>query len=93
MALRSVGVLEMVDQGKKDEKVLGVGIANPIYKDVSDYHELYPHVLRGIEHFFSIYKELEGKQTQIVGWRDASRARAIVEESHQRYIEKESKTD
>lgn len=91
MAVRPVGVLEMVDQGKKDEKVLAVGIANPIYKDVSDYHELYPHVLREIEHFFSIYKELEGKQTQIVGWRDASRARAIVNESRQRYIEKESR--
>src|SRR5215813_1731935 len=71
MSVRPIGVLEMSDQGKKDEKILAVGVHNPIYKNVNDYGELYPHLLREIQHFFSIYKELEAKRTSVVGWFDA----------------------
>lgn len=88
MTVRPVGVLEMVDQKRRDEKLLAVGTNNPIYKDVRDYEELYPHLLRGIEHFFAIYKELEAKTTSIVGWHDAERAREIISECRQRFAEK-----
>ena len=90
MTVRPIGFLEMVDQGQGDEKVLAVGINNPIYEGVGDYDELYPHILRGIEHFFTIYKELEAKTTEIVGWRDAGRAREIVSECQARYAKKDS---
>ena len=55
MTVRPVGFLEMIDQGQRDEKVLAVGTNNPIFKDVHDYQELYSHLLREIEHFFTIY--------------------------------------
>jgi inorganic pyrophosphatase len=90
MTVRPIGVLEMVDQGKKDEKILAVGTNNPIYKDVRDYAELYPHLMLEIEHFFSVYKELEAKSTRIVGWKDAEQARAIVSECERRYEENKS---
>jgi inorganic pyrophosphatase len=90
MTVRPIGFLEMEDQGKKDEKVLAVGIGNPIYKGVRDYEELYPHLVKGIEHFFSIYKELEAKSTRIVGWRGAGLARRIVRECQARYAKKNS---
>jgi inorganic pyrophosphatase len=85
MSVRSVGMLEMIDQGKADEKVLAVGVNNPIYKNVKDYSELYPHILLEIEHFFSIYKELEAKTTRIVGWQDAERSREMISECQERY--------
>jgi inorganic pyrophosphatase len=85
MTVRPIGMLEMVDQGKKDEKILAVGTNNPIYKDVVDYARLYPHLLLEIEHFFSVYKELEAKSTQIVGWKDAEQARVAVSECESRY--------
>src|SRR5215510_1092544 len=84
MAVRPIGMLEMIDQGREDEKILAIGTNNPIYQDVRDYSALYPHVLREIEHFFSIYKELEAKTTRITGWQDAGRAREVVSESRQR---------
>ena len=90
MTVRPIGILEMVDQGREDEKILAVGTNNPIYESVHDYNELYPHVLREIEHFFTIYKELEAKTTRIVGWQDAARARTIVTESQERYVKKNS---
>src|SRR5712692_10101023 len=88
MAVRPIGMLRMVDQGREDEKILAVGTNNPIYKDVHDYDELYPHVLLEIEHFFTIYKELEAKTTRIAGWQDAAQARLTVSECQARYAKK-----
>lgn len=85
MTVRPIGMLEMVDQGKKDEKILAVGTNNPLYKGVRDYNELYPHLLLEIEHFFSVYKELEAKTTRISGWKDATDARKMVSECQARY--------
>ena len=85
MIVRPIGMLRMVDQGREDEKILGVGTNNPIYKDVRDYDELYTHVTLEIEHFFTIYKELEAKTTRINGWDDAARAREIVRECNARF--------
>src|SRR5215813_6885824 len=58
MTVRPVGFLEMVDQGKEDEKILAVGTSNPIYSEVHSYRDVYPHVLKEVEHFFRVYKEL-----------------------------------
>src|SRR6266404_6936710 len=78
MEVRPIGILEMLDQGLGDEKVLCVGKNNPRYKDVWNFSEIYPHMLREITHFFSIYKDLEGKRVEVKGWRDASYARDRV---------------
>ena len=86
MTVRPIGALRMTDQGSEDEKILGVGLNNPIYKSLNDYSELYPHLLLEIEHFFSVYKELEAKRTRIKGWEDAESARKIVSESQERYL-------
>lgn len=58
----------MVDQGQHDEKILAVVESDPIYRQVKDSSHVFPHLLREIEHFFSIYKNLEGKKTEITGW-------------------------
>lgn len=76
--VRPIGVLEMVDQGQGDEKVLAVGQGNPRYKDVHNYSEIYPHILKEITHFFSIYKDLEHKTVEVRGWRDAVFARDLI---------------
>jgi inorganic pyrophosphatase len=82
---RPIGVLEMTDQGLADEKILCVGEGNPRYKDVWNYSEIYPHMLKEITHFFSIYKDLEGKRVEVHGWKDASFARAKIVEAQQRF--------
>ena len=91
MEVRPVGVLDMLDQGVPDEKILAVGRGNPRYKDVWNYSEIYPHMLREITHFFAIYKDLEGKRVEIKGWRDASAARAKVVECHSNFNEAKKK--
>jgi inorganic pyrophosphatase len=85
MSVRPIGVLQMIDQGKEDEKVLAVGTNNPIFRDVRDYQQLYPHLLREIEHFFTVYKELEAKSTRVVGWQNAEFARSVVIDCRERF--------
>jgi inorganic pyrophosphatase len=85
MMVRPIGALRMIDQDSEDEKILAVGLNNPIYKNLNEYSELYPHLLLEIEHFFSVYKELEAKRTRVKGWEDAGKAREIVTESQHRY--------
>ena len=85
--VRPIGALDMIDQGQGDEKILCVGEGNPRYKDVTEYSDIYPHILKEITHFFSIYKDLEGKRVEVKGWRDASFARTKVAEAQQNFID------
>src|SRR5947207_8658727 len=65
--VRPIGVLRMVDQGKGDEKILSVAESDPVYREIHDASQVFQHLLREIEHFFSVYKSLEGKTTEIAG--------------------------
>jgi inorganic pyrophosphatase len=85
---RPIGMLEMLDQGVKDEKILAVSSGNPRYQEVHDYTDVYAHQLLEIAHFFSIYKDLEGKRTKTVGWQTAEAAKRVIESSHQRYLDR-----
>ncbi len=85
MEVRPIGVLKMVDQGKKDEKILAVAESDPVYRQVEDASQVPPHLLREIEHFFSIYKYLEDKRTEMAGWGDADAARRIIVEGQRHW--------
>src|ERR1700744_4065697 len=91
MQVRPIGVLEMLDQGVPDEKILAVGKNNPRYTDVWNYSEIYPHILKEITHFFAIYKDLEGKRVEIKGWKDAEAGRRAVTDSAKRFIDNREK--
>ena len=90
--VRPIGVLDMVDQGQGDEKILAVGEGNPRYNDVNEYSDIYPHILKEITHFFSIYKDLEGKRVEIKGWHDAAYARDQVIKATKQFDDNKAKT-
>ena len=89
--VRPIGLLEMLDQGVLDEKVLAVGKNNPRYSNVWNYTDIYPHLLKEITHFFSVYKDLEGKRVEIRGWHDAAYARDRVTYSAKNFVENKQK--
>jgi inorganic pyrophosphatase len=89
--VRPIGVLRMVDQGQRDSKILAVANNDPIYIDVKNYSEVYPHILREIEHFFSIYKKLESKATETIGWEDVEAARRAISNSQARLADERHK--
>ena len=82
-----VGVLNMVDNDERDQKVLAVPTKNPRYDQIHTMDQIFNHVRKEIEYFFSIYKELEGKITKMNGWGGPSEARKAIAESRVRYLE------
>ncbi len=88
LTVRPIGVLEMTDQGQGDEKILCVGEGNPRYNDVRNYTDVYPHILKEITHFFSIYKDLEGKNVEVHGWRDLDQALVVIEKARKAFDDK-----
>ncbi|MBX5468080.1 MAG: inorganic diphosphatase [Firmicutes bacterium] len=82
---RVVGMLEMVDSGEVDHKILAVAEDDPRYHQVRDLGDLSPHLLREIAHFFERYKELEGKTTEIGAWRGRDEAERVVADSIARF--------
>jgi inorganic pyrophosphatase len=86
--VRPIGVLDMIDQGEGDEKILAVGKGNPRYDDVKEYSDIYPHILKEIQHFFSIYKDLEGKRVEVRGFQGAAEAKAIILKAQKAFAEK-----
>jgi inorganic pyrophosphatase len=84
---RPIGIFRMTDQGVNDEKILAIAPGNPRFHETVDYAEVQPHILREIEHFFSIYKALEAKKTTVQGFAGPVEARELINECHQRFLE------
>lgn len=85
--VRPVGILNMVDNEERDQKVLAVPTKNPRYDQIHTMDQIFSHVKREIEHFFTIYKELEGKVTRMEGWGGPREARKAISDCRERYLE------
>ena len=88
--VRPVGILNMIDQDETDQKVVAVPNRNPRYDQVHTLDQIFAHVRREIEHFFTIYKELEGRVTATLGWGGPPEARKAIMDSRAAYLEKKS---
>jgi inorganic pyrophosphatase len=87
LEVRPVGLLSMIDEHGPDTKILAVPDRNPRYDQIHTIDQIFPHILTEIEHFFTIYKELEGKKTRMEGWKGPREARQAIIESRKRYLE------
>ncbi|MGD1913190.1 MAG: inorganic diphosphatase [Rivularia sp. (in: cyanobacteria)] len=79
IAARPIGMLEMIDGGDRDEKILCVPDKDPRYVNVKSLQDLAPHKLDEIAEFFRTYKNLEKKVTEILGWQDVDKVAPLVE--------------
>ncbi len=80
---RPLGVLMMRDDKGPDEKILAVADADPRFRDVHHLADVPGHSLKEIVHFFDIYKELEEKETNVLGWQDVETAHEVIEKFRQ----------
>lgn len=83
-----IGVMRMLDGGSIDDKIIAVPFSDPTYNYIRSIDELPPHIFDEIMHFFSVYKQLENKQTAVKELLDADDAKRIVAESIASYNEK-----
>ena len=83
--VRPVAVLRIkADQGQ-DDKVLCVPHEDPHWNELESLDDI-PAQLRGeIEHFFSIYKQPEGREVELQGFEGADVAGRLIDEARERF--------
>lgn len=81
VSARPVGVLFMVDDGERDEKIIAVPSKDPRYNHIKDLSDLSPHIKKEIEHFFLHYKDLQKVVVELKGWGGAEKAKDVIEKS------------
>lgn len=88
--VRPVGLMEMIDTGEEDFKIIAVPVKDKRWETVRDLSDVNPHTLKDVQHFFETYKALKGEpaEVSIRGFKGASEAKAAFEKSKKLYTEK-----
>lgn len=74
-----IGVMRMIDNGSLDDKIIAVPHSDPMYNHITSIDQLPAHVFDEIMHFFSVYKQLENKQTAVKELYTAKEAIDIID--------------
>jgi len=80
-----IGVLEMIDGGEVDEKIIAIPFGDPSWNGYKDIADLPEHIFDEIKHFFEVYKTLENKETAVNKISGREMAIKVIEESKERY--------
>jgi inorganic pyrophosphatase len=82
---RTIGLMTMVDAGKKDHKIIAVATDDPEFNSYREASEMPPHRLTMLRRFFQDYKQLEGKHVEVDEIESAKNAFPIIEDALHRY--------
>ena len=82
---RPVAVIDMVDGGESDAKIIAVPVGDPRFKNVHSLKDINEHTLKEIEHFFLTYKQVQKKVVTIDSVRDVEDAKNVIKEGVELY--------
>lgn len=82
---RAIGLMTMLDSGKRDHKILAVAVNDPEYSSFMEASQLPPHRLAILRRFFQDYKLLEGKAVEVDDFLPGGMALPIIEQALERY--------
>jgi inorganic pyrophosphatase len=82
---RPVAIMEMIDGGERDDKVIAVPADDPRMDEIKDLADLNPHFLKETAHFFETYKKVQNKEVQVGAWHGAKEAMAAFDKSRALY--------
>jgi inorganic pyrophosphatase len=85
---RAIGLMTMLDTGKRDHKILAVAVDDPEYNGFQEADQLPVHRLALLRRFFQDYKTLEGKVVEVDAFQPAATALPVIEEALERYSQK-----
>ena len=83
-----IGVISMFDNGAADYKIIAIPFDDPTYNEYKDISQLPAHIFQEMKHFFTVYKTLENKTTDIDEVKGVLSAVDIIDDSIKRYKEK-----
>ncbi len=86
--VRPVALMDMVDSGEGDSKIIAVPVDDPRWADVKDLEDVNPHTIKEIEHFYSTYKKLQKKEVEVKGFLPKKDAVAAFNKGLKLYKEK-----
>src|SRR5690348_3693305 len=81
--VRAVGVLRTEDERGQDDKLLCVPFRDPNWTGIEQLSDVPEGLRNEIEHFFSMYKEPEGREVTIHGWEDRDVALGLIDEARE----------
>lgn len=87
MRARPIGVMQMLDQGERDDKIIAVAADDPEFKGYNDISQLPAHRLMEIRRFFEDYKKNEHKDVQVDDILGNEEAKKVVKDSLNLYQE------
>ena len=85
---RAIGLMTMIDSGKKDHKIISVATNDPEFNTYKEAHEMPEHRLAMLRRFFLDYKQLENKSVEVDEILPAKDALPVIEDALARYERK-----
>lgn len=82
---RPVAIMEMIDGGERDDKIVAVPIDDPRFTEVHDLADLNKHFIKEMTHFFETYKKVQNKEVSVGEWHGAAEAKAAFVKSRELY--------
>ena len=82
-----IGVISMIDNGRNDEKIIAIPFNDPNYNHYTDIDQLPAHLFEEMRHFFTVYKNLENKETAVNEVSGRETAVEVVRSAIDNYIE------
>ena len=86
--VRPVGIMNMIDGGEADDKIISVPVDDPRWTEVKDLEDINKHTLKEIKHFLLTYKNLQDKVVEISGFKGKEVAKEAFERGLKLYKEK-----
>lgn len=83
--VRPVAIMEMVDGGERDDKVVAVPVDDPRFADVKDLNDVNKHFVKEMTHFFETYKKVQNKVVEVGTWHGKAEAEAAFTRSRELY--------
>ena len=83
--VKPIALFKMEDDKGIDDKVICVPISDPTWNQLEKLEDLPQQLRNEIQHFFSIYKDLEQKKVRVDGWYSREDALAEIGESYKRF--------
>ncbi|MFL9485232.1 inorganic diphosphatase [Chitinophagaceae bacterium LWZ2-11] len=85
MNAKVIGVMQMIDGGEADDKIIAVAANDPGINHYNNIEELPHHFLNELRHFFEEYKALENKTVVVEDFMNKAKAEVIITEAIQFY--------
>ncbi len=80
-----IGVINMRDNGRDDQKIIAIPFEDPTYNAYRGIEALPSHIFEEMRHFFSVYKQLEGKESVVNEVMNQKVALDIIKECIENY--------